>query len=124
MVVDDDKSIRDGVTEALEIEGYGVYSACNGRDALDKLLSMSTEDLPGCIFLDIRMPVMDGFTFLDEIELRPIELAGIPVCITSANVDLSQAVNHPAVIETIRKPMDLERLYESAHRYCGDPDRN
>ena len=122
MVIDDDKSIRDGVIEALEFEGYGVYSACNGRDALDKLLSMSINELPGCIFLDIRMPVMDGFTFLDEIEHSPRELAQIPVCITSANVDLREALNHPAVTETIRKPMDIEKLYESAHKYCGTPD--
>lgn len=121
MIIEDERTIREGMSDALECEGFHVVCACNGRDALNQLSVMDECDLPGCIFLDIMMPVMDGFTFLDEIEHRPKELADIPVCITSANFDAKKANLHPAVVEMFKKPFDLDQIFESAYKYCGHP---
>ena len=57
-VIEDDLHIRESLTEVLEIEGFNVFSAVNGQEALDKLRSGERADL---ILLDLMMPVKDGF---------------------------------------------------------------
>lgn len=116
MVVEDDQDIREGLTDALSIEGYDVYCACNGREALDTLKELGEDDLPDCILLDINMPQMDGREFIKEVE-REEKLSEIPVCVASANGDLNEFENgHPAAV--LRKPIDLDQLYGVVHRLC------
>lgn len=119
MVVDDDEDIREGITEVLASEGYDVYCATNGKEALEQLNSLPEDDLPGCILLDLNMPIMDGKTFIKEIENKR-ELAEIPVCVASAGREL-QNLNLEHVVERIPKPIDIDQIYEVVHHYCGDP---
>ena len=72
LVVDDDPSIRETLTVILDLEGYTVASALNGRQALRQI----TENPPQIILLDMRMPVMNGWTFAAELKARgwPIPL--------------------------------------------------
>ena len=62
LVVDDDPVIRDMMVDILDLEGYAVEVARNGRDAL-ALLRNNTEQASYLIFLDMMMPVMDGHAF-------------------------------------------------------------
>ena len=79
LVVDDDAEARDRLKVMLEREGWSVKTAENGRVALDVLESAA----PSLIMLDLMMPEMDGFTFLNE--LRSIEQRrGIPVIVLTA----------------------------------------
>ena len=75
LVVDDDPDIRDSLREVLEDEGYGTSCVANGREALDFLRSGKR---PCVILLDLMMPVMDGWQFLEE-QKRDPALAAIPV---------------------------------------------
>ena len=65
LVVDDDASIRELLSTALEDDGYEVVPAINGADAL----SVCERWRPDVIVLDLMMPIMDGWTFAKR--LRP-----------------------------------------------------
>jgi CheY-like chemotaxis protein len=79
LVVDDDEAIRAVIGETLARHGWSVAAAENGRVALARL----AEARPDAIILDLMMPEMDGFEFLDELRRRP-EWRGIPVLVLTA----------------------------------------
>ena len=83
LLVDDDESIRKTFTQALEREGWRVGQAVNGKQALEYLV----DSRPDIIVLDLMMPEMDGFEFLDQMRRRP-EWREIPVLVATAK-DLS-----------------------------------
>jgi signal transduction histidine kinase/DNA-binding response OmpR family regulator len=85
LVVDDDDFMRRSVLQGLEKEGWMVTEAANGRVGLARL----TEALPDAIVLDLMMPEMDGFEFLEALRHRP-EWRDIPVIVVTAK-DLSEA---------------------------------
>ena len=63
LVVEDDESTRQAIRRALEREGWAVAEAENGRAGLARM----AEAVPALILLDLMMPEMDGFEFLDEL---------------------------------------------------------
>lgn len=84
LVVDDDPASRDMLRRLLEGEGWTVMEAENGRVALDQI----AEALPGVILLDLMMPEMDGFGFLEELHKHD-RFRSIPVIVITAK-DLSE----------------------------------
>src|ERR1044072_3569763 len=105
LVVDDDPDIRDSIASALEIEGYSVLIAENGKAALDLLLSMKDKsELPRCIMLDLMMPVMTGEEFLHTVATKYSDLKEIPVVVASANGSLLQSKF--SAKEVLKKPID------------------
>jgi len=117
LVVDDDPDIRDSIASALEIEGYPVLMAENGKVALDLLLSLreNEDELPRCIMLDLMMPVMTGEEFLTAIKDNHEELRHIPIVVASANGSLLQ--NKLPAREVLKKPIDINDLYRIAEQY-------
>jgi CheY-like chemotaxis protein len=83
LVVDDDPALRELLRRTLEAKGYVVAEAANGREALGRL----RETPPGVILLDLMMPEMDGFEFLEELR-RDEAGRRIPVIVITAK-DLS-----------------------------------
>ena len=67
LVVDDDEAARDRLVSLLGQEGWSVIEAADGRQALERLADVD----PDLILLDLQMPVMDGFGFLNELRSRP-----------------------------------------------------
>ena len=114
MVVEDDPSIRDLVCQILALEGYRVHAADNGKDALSKLERIP---YPVLILLDLMMPVMNGWQFL-EARKRNHALAELPVVVCSAVCD---RFDPPEADECIRKPPDLETLLEVVRHHCTAP---
>jgi CheY-like chemotaxis protein len=84
LVVDDDAEVRQLLRRMLESEGFAVVEAENGRVALERLRGES----PSLILLDLMMPEMDGFEFVDEIR-RHEGWRAIPVVVITAR-DLSR----------------------------------
>ena len=84
LVVDDDQSTRDMVRRALEEERCDVIEAENGRHALERLATGGVD----LILLDLMMPEMDGFEFLEE--LRRGNGDAIPVVVMTAK-ELTEA---------------------------------
>jgi CheY-like chemotaxis protein len=79
LVVDDRAENREMLRRALEIEGWRVSEAGNGRTALDALAVGE----PSLILLDLMMPVMDGFEFVLEMRKRDASRA-IPIVVVTA----------------------------------------
>ena len=79
LVVEDDASLREMLRRRLEKEGWTVIEAENGRVALERM----TERQPDLILLDLMMPEMDGFQFLDEIR-KHNAWRSIPVIVVTA----------------------------------------
>ncbi|GAB4419548.1 MAG: hypothetical protein OHK0039_32110 [Bacteroidia bacterium] len=87
-------------------------SFTNGRLALDYLLSARPAGRPCVVFLDINMPVMDGWTFLDEVSYRGL---GYPlyVFVTSSSSnerDYLQAAAYPCVAGYLEKPLSKDKV--------------
>lgn len=111
MVVDDERAVREGLQQLLEMEGYPVVTAVHGQDALDLLGHMPK---PGVILLDLMMPVMSGHQFLARLREQR-ELADIPVVALSA-----APVTLKGVSAFLRKPPDLDELLSFAKHFCAD----
>jgi CheY-like chemotaxis protein len=79
LLVDDDKVVRRSVRQALEPIGWQVTEAENGEVAVEAI----TATRPDVIILDLMMPKMDGFEFLDELRRRS-DWHGIPVVVITA----------------------------------------
>src|SRR4051812_1371969 len=77
LVVEDDPDHRAAICEVLEDEGYGIEAANDGGAALERLRAGLA---PALIVLDLKMPVMDGWTFMAELKKEP-ELTSIPVVV-------------------------------------------
>ena len=113
LVVDDDADIREALQIVLELEGYEVRTAANGRDAFAVLRGPAPfrADL---IVLDLMMPVMTGYAFRAE-QLRDPVLAGTPVLLLTGYGD---AAKHGAKLqaEAMSKPVDLVTLQTAVRR--------
>ena len=79
LLVDDDDIVRKGMLQALERDGWRVGQAANGKEALEYLAG----NQPDVIVLDLMMPEMDGFEFIDQMRRRP-EWREIPVLVATA----------------------------------------
>lgn len=79
LVVEDDPDASKLLAETLIEHGLLVRAAFNGKEALERL----AESLPSVIVLDLMMPIMDGFAFLDAIQDHPI-YRGIPIVVMTA----------------------------------------
>jgi len=108
-VVDDDADARDMLQETLEHEGYDVVKRANGAEALEYLRRASRASHTSCILLDLQMPVMDGWTFLEERNRDPA-FRPIPVVVISGKRGLSTEITaaHASYLEKPVFPADLK----------------
>jgi PAS domain S-box-containing protein len=114
LVVDDDRDIREALTETLEDAGYATSTAVNGQDALGVLRNMASP--PSAILLDLMMPVMDGYGFLAARRDEP-DLAGIPVIVVTAGhgIDRGRLTDAAAIVpKPIKLPLLMTTLQQVA----------
>ena len=102
LVVDDDPDILDALSEILEVEGYDVQRARNGREALQRLEHW----LPDLVLLDLMMPVMDGWEFARSLtpDARP------PIIVLSADRNVSVKAKEIGALGWLAKPFELSEL--------------
>ena len=112
IIIEDDLDTRVMLGRFLELEGYQVESAENGKLALERLGS----GVHACvILLDLMMPVMDGWQFRRE-QVRNAALADIPVIVVSAaGRERIQKIDANAYLS---KPVDLEELLGCVTQFC------
>ncbi len=104
LAVDDDKEMLRMLSRILELEGYGVALAANGRAALTVL----EEREPDLVILDIIMPGLDGFQVLKLIRQR----SNVPVIMLTARCEVTSL--RDAVVlgadDYVRKPFHTREL--------------
>ena len=98
----------------LEMEGYTVYAANDGKEGIEVLSGMPR---PCLILLDLMMPVMDGWAFVKALR-HDMALATIPVVLVTAFSERAHGIMAEAII---KKPVDMDRLYKIVRDFCG-PD--
>ena len=105
LVVDDDKSIRDTLSNYLKRQDFDVYSAENGKSALEITKRVS----PDLIITDVRMPEMDGIELLKNV--KDID-SHIQVIIISAFDDMQSTVKamQNGAYDYIEKPLEIDKL--------------
>jgi CheY-like chemotaxis protein len=112
LIVEDDAAIRTALQLALEVEGYQVQTASNGKEALELLPQIDT---PCLILLDLMMPIMNGWEFASAIR-KDMVLGPIPVALVTAYSE--EASGFQGAQALIKKPVDLELLYQVVRKFC------
>jgi CheY-like chemotaxis protein len=109
LVVDDEEPIRSTVADVLEDEGYVVLTAQNGLEALELVRASR----PDGILLDLMMPVLDGWGFLEACRQDDL-CASIPVLVMSAYRKLAEAAQSELRVDRfLAKPFELDKLIEA-----------
>jgi CheY-like chemotaxis protein len=108
LVVEDDESIRNVITDILEDRGIRVVCAANGAEALDRL----EVGRPDAMILDLLMPVMHGWDFM---ETYADKTGGepIPIVVVSVNPALPRSFTRLGVRSVVAKPFNVDHLLES-----------
>ncbi|WP_371746104.1 response regulator [Myxococcus sp. CA040A] len=118
LIVEDDVDIREALQTYLELQGYEVRVAGDGREALAHLGALPP---PSLILLDMGLPVLDGHRVLTARGTDPA-LARVPVVILSAETadmsprDRAVYAASQGVAAFLPKPVDPKRLLETLRR--------
>jgi CheY-like chemotaxis protein len=105
LLIDDDRVSQSMIKIGLRAANFEVISALDGQSALTELRFQR----PDLIILDIHMPGMSGFEFLNEIKSNA-EFKDIPVIIASANDNMQDMFISQGVKGYLVKPVDLKQL--------------
>jgi CheY-like chemotaxis protein len=96
-----------------------IMACLNGKFAIDQLVEIQRNDpakLPDYILLDINMPIMNGWEFLDEYKRLNIDPTGkTKIFIISSSVfsnDINKARSYPLVKDFISKPLNVDKIIE------------
>jgi CheY-like chemotaxis protein len=114
LVVEDDDSIRNVITDVLQDRGFRVVAARNGSEALEQLDFVQ----PCAVVLDLLMPVMHGWAFMESYA----EKTGgqpIPIVIVSVNPALPRSFNRFGVRTVVGKPFDIDQLVDALEDALG-----
>jgi CheY-like chemotaxis protein len=106
LIVEDDDDLRDLLAAMLEEEGFEVDTARHGEEALER----ASERMPDVILLDMKMPVMDGWTFAEEFELRYGR--AVPIVVMTAAEHAAHRALEIGAAGWISKPFRYEQLVE------------
>lgn len=112
LIVEDDDAIRQMLKDVLEIAGYELFTAADGKEGIEALSMLSPS--PCLILLDMMMPGTNGWDFLDY-QRSVSRLAGIPVIVCSAYKESAKTVKPSAFIE---KPIQLNTLLKAIRAFC------
>lgn len=113
LIVDDDPDISALMTLILKDEGYELFFAINGRDGLDKVISIH----PDLIFLDMCMPVLDGIGFLKELNvLGPLFCPVLAITGLEDDQVASEGFDQ-GIFSLIRKPFRPNEILALCRRY-------
>ena len=117
LVVEDTDDSREVMGTLLEMEGYRVAYATDGRDALDKL---ETGLKPCLILLDLFMPVKNGWEFR-AVQRSDPRLADLPVAVLSGDNEVAQVAAQLGAAGYLSKPISLEALLALVAAHQGRP---
>lgn len=112
LIIEDNPAVVDTMKSVLELEGFTVFTASNGQEGIEALQKIGTACV---ILLDMMMPVMNGWHFLDFQRSNKL-YSEIPVVVVSAFSDIAKSVKPN---DFIPKPVKLDELIQKVHKYCA-----
>jgi len=113
LIIEDDEDIRSFAARVLELEGYHVLQAADGKEGL----RMLRQNHASLVLLDLRLPDCDGWAVLEELRTDS-ELSSIPVAMFTAAAALSKRNQALAtgVADYLVKPLSAASLKETVDR--------
>lgn len=128
LLIDDDIPTNFYNRKVIEKTGYAKHiEVCNSaEDGLEFLKSKFKDGLPPqpeLIFLDINMPVMDGWEFLDAYEALPFDQKGKVVVVmltTSVNPEDREQAKRRNINGFANKPLTEDVLYDLINKHCSE----
>jgi CheY-like chemotaxis protein len=116
LVVEDDDDLREAAAELLRSAGFRVATAREGGEALTRV----AQEMPGVIFLDMRMPGMDGWAFAREFRARHDSSA--PIVVVTAAANAAERAQEIAADGCLGKPFEIKDLLATAAQYLRPMD--
>jgi CheY-like chemotaxis protein len=113
LVVEDDPDLLSLMEMILGGDGYRVRTARDGREALARV----KESMPSLVFLDMRMPGMNGWEFAREFHAR--HGAGCPIVVVTAAEDARKRAEEIAAQGWLAKPFEIADVLAAAAKYAG-----
>ncbi len=111
LIVEDEDSIREVIRDVLEDRGFRVTSARNGAEALRMLDTIR----PDVLVLDLLMPVMHGWDFMESY-VEKTDGHAIPIVVVSVNPALPRSFNRFGVRQVVSKPFDVDVLIDAVEQ--------
>lgn len=111
LLLEDDRTLRDVITEALREDGYVVEAVGDGQAAL----KVARRWPPDLIIVDLMLPFMSGEEFTTAVR-RIDGLAVVPIIVVSASRGAVEVGARLGATASLRKPFDLYELSESIHQ--------
>ncbi|WP_177420223.1 sigma-54-dependent transcriptional regulator [endosymbiont of Lamellibrachia barhami] len=111
LIADDERAICDAFSRLFEMEGHEALIASSGKEALQVI----REQHPDAVFMDVRMPGMDGIETLAQIR---DEIGGLPVVIMTAYGAMETAMEAVRLdaFDYLGKPVELTRVRQLLHQ--------
>jgi two-component system alkaline phosphatase synthesis response regulator PhoP len=109
LIVDDEPDLVQTLQDRLEMNGYSIITAGNGKEGLEK----AVQEKPDIVLLDVIMPIMDGLEMLEALKNHPDGAACGVIMLTarSQRQDIVRAKTC-GIQDYIVKPFDLGELIE------------
>lgn len=122
----DDDDIQNFILESFieQIPNTEAEVMDNAQAALDKLLlraNSQPEELPHLLFLDLNMPEINGFEFLDAVQEQMTQDCWPAIVILTSSInrrDLDRVSSYPCVRELLVKPLTLDILQKKIEEHC------
>ena len=120
LLVDDDPAIRKILSQSFEMEGFVIYQASDGEEALEVIDS----SLPDLVILDVMMPKMNGFEVLKSVRGSP-KTEDLPVVMLTARSSQEDVWEgwREGVDYYMTKPFDIEELLRFVDRIFTESSR-
>jgi CheY-like chemotaxis protein len=109
LIIEDNLEIRENTTEILELGGFKVVGAENGKEGI----AIAKDTRPDIILCDIMMPQVDGYQVIRELKSNP-ETSSIPFIYVTASGEKSevQLAMNMGANGYVRKPFDIKELMQ------------
>jgi CheY-like chemotaxis protein len=118
LVVEDDPALRQVYADVLRDDGWQVHAAGDGVEALNIL----REGVRPCVaVVDLRMPRMDGWTFIDEMRKGPWD--DMPFVVLAAHYQVQEEARRIGARWWLQKPVGIERLLHVIDEACMSEPR-
>ena len=106
LIVDDDKALRDALSEAVSDLGHDVSTASSGREALE----LARDDLPDAVLLDLRMPDMSGLEVLKKLREQPNDVPPVAILTAFATATNTIEAMRLGAFDHLTKPVGRDAL--------------
>ncbi|MGI9565826.1 MAG: response regulator [Nitrosopumilus sp.] len=113
LIADDDLDVLESTQYMLLEEGYEVITANNGKEAIDAYKTHK----PGIVFLDIRMPVIDGYEAFFSIKKHDSNAKIVFITAFSVDNQKAEKAKEMGLLDLLHKPIEFEKITKLIQKY-------